>query len=246
MDTKPRENSVCDESHIIKDLINPGDTVVLVMHIDSAVPRGRIVLPHQQTIRDIIETGATAIVTQENNISETFGQLKEKPALVVSDSLFSYITASAIPPDWKITSLSVLVGRQKGDLEEFVHGLYKIKKLPQGSRLLIVEACQRQQNELGKAQIPNYVQTLTGRQMNYELASGNTFPRDPKDIVKYDGIIHCGGCILNQQEMKTRIKIAQDNDVPITNIGMLIAHAQGILDRILEPFPSALAAWKGE
>ncbi len=236
------ENAVYDESqlNILRDLVSPGDTVVLITHIDCSAPKGRIILPQQQTIRDVIESGASVVVTQEKQLEKTLKNLNQPPVLVVTDSLVSSLVSPLVPANIKLTSFSVLIGRQKGNLEEFARGLKKIINLKEGSRVLISETCthHRQKHDLGRAQIPNYVKSLTGKEMCFEWSSGTSFPRD---LGMYDGVIHCGGCILNKQEMKSRIRIARDNNVPITNYGMLISCAQGILNRILEPFPSALS-----
>lgn len=239
------ENAVYDESqlNIVKDLIHPGDTVVLITHIDCAAPKGRIILPQQQVIRDIIEARATAVVTQENAFVPTLHNLKEPPALIITDSLVSAVVSAVTPPQLKLTSFSILIGRQKGELEAFADGLLRIRDLVAGSRILIVETCthHRQPNDLGKAQIPNYLEGLTGKKMVFEWASGTHFP---DDIKGYDGIIHCGGCMINRQEMQSRIRRARQDNVPITNYGMLITCSQGILSRFLEPFPAISAILK--
>ena len=222
--------------NIVKDLIKPQDLIVLVTHIDCSAPKGRIILPQQQMIRDIIEANATAVVTQEKALGDTLTKLKEKPSLIITDSLVSDIVEDIIPEDYKLTSFSILIARQKGNLEVFLHGLENIKTLKDGSRLLIVETCthHRQPNDLGRAQIPNYIKELTQKELEFDWASGTYFP---KDISRYDGIIHCGGCMVNRQEMQSRIKDSIQYNVPITNYGILITHAQGILERVLEPFP---------
>lgn len=230
--------------YIARDLVRPGDVIVLVTHIDGSAPKGRIILPQQQMIRDIIECNATAVVTQEKKLAETLSKLKEKPALVITDSLVSSIVEKVIPADYKLTSFSILIGRQKGNLEVFAKGLKNIKNLENGSKLLIVETCthRRLPNDLGCAQIPNYVKELTKKDFQFDWASGTYFP---EDIRQYDAIIHCGGCMVNKQEMQSRIADANKYNIPITNYGMLITYAQGILERVLEPFPTILQLFKG-
>ncbi|MCK4260145.1 MAG: [FeFe] hydrogenase H-cluster maturation GTPase HydF [Halanaerobiales bacterium] len=235
------ENAIYDELQldILQDFVSAGDTVVLITHIDCAAPKGRIILPQQQTIRDVIESGATAIVTQEKILEQTLNILKEPPVLVVTDSLVSDIVEPLIQSNIKFTSFSILIGRQKGNLEAFIRGLKRIKELKAGSRILIAETCthRRQERDLAMVQIPQYIQDVTGKEMNFEWASGTYFPRD---IERFDGIIHCGGCTINKQEMASRIRIAKEKNVPITNYGMMITCAQGILERLLEPFPLIL------
>ncbi|WP_432408868.1 [FeFe] hydrogenase H-cluster maturation GTPase HydF [Wukongibacter sp. M2B1] len=241
------DNAIYDESQldILRDFISPGDTVVLITHIDCAAPKGRIILPQQQTIRDVIESGATAIVTQEKILEETLNKLKEPPRLVVTDSLVSDIVEPLIESNIKFTSFSILIGRQKGSLKEYIRGLKRIKKLKEGSRILIAETCthRRQERDLAMVQIPQYVKDMTGKEMCFEWASGTYFPRD---IERFDGIIHCGGCTINKQEMASRIRIAREENIPITNYGMLITCAQGIVERLLEPFPLILDIYQNE
>lgn len=241
------DNAVYDDTqlNILRDFISPNDTVLLITHIDCAAPKGRIILPQQQTIRDVIEAGATAIVTQEKILVQTLEKLKEPPKLVVTDSLVSNIVEPLINAKIPFTSFSILIGRQKGNLEEYVKGLKKIIKLQAGSRILIAETCThyRQERDLAKVQIPQYVQDLTGKEMSFDWTSGTYFPRD---LSKYDGVIHCGGCTINRQEMNSRIRIAKENNVPITNYGMLITCAQGIIERVLEPFPNIHSIYQSE
>jgi [FeFe] hydrogenase H-cluster maturation GTPase HydF len=235
------EHAVYDDSQldILHDFISPGDVVVLITHIDCAAPKGRIILPQQQTIRDVIESGATAIVTQEKILAKTLSQLKDPPKLVVTDSLVSDIVEPLIQADVPFTSFSILIGRQKGDLAEYIRGLKRIRELPEGSKILIAETCthRRKERDLAMVQIPQYVNNMTGKKMNFDWASGTYFPRD---LERFDGVIHCGGCTINKQEMASRIRIAREKNVPITNYGMLITCAQGIIERLLKPFPSVL------
>ena len=239
------EHAVYDESqlNIAHDFLSPGDVAVLITHIDCAAPKGRIIIPQQQTIRDVIESGATAIVTQEKILAETLDKLKDPPKIIITDSLVSDIVEPVIKKGIMFTSFSILIGRQKGDLAEYVNGLNRIKQLEEGSKILIAETCthRRKERDLAAVQIPKYIQDMTGRQMNFEWVSGSYFPRD---IEKYDGVVHCGACTINRQEMTSRIRIAKEKNVPITNFGMMITCAQGIIERLLEPFPDMLALYR--
>ncbi len=223
---------------IVGDLINPGDVVVLVTPIDKAAPKGRLILPQQQTIRDIIENDAIAVVTKEYELKETFESLNKKPSLVITDSQVFLKVSADTPEDIRLTSFSILFARYKGELIEMVKGLKKIEQLKEGSRVLIVEGCthHRQADDIGKVKIPRWIRQMSGSQIEFEWASGNYFP---KDIERFDLIIHCGGCMLNKLEMQYRINLSRQKGVAITNYGMLIAAVQGILKRALKPFPSA-------
>ncbi len=235
------ENAVYDEKElsICGDLIKPGDFVVLVTPIDKAAPKGRLILPQQQTIRDIIENDAMAVVTKEYELKETIENLNKRPSLVITDSQAFLKVSADVPKDIPLTSFSILFARYKGELMEMVRGLKRIEKLKSGSKVLVVEGCthHRQAADIGKVKIPRWVRQLSGGEVEFEWASGNFFP---KDIEKYDLIIHCGGCMLNRQEMQYRINFSKENNVAITNYGMLIAYVQGILERALAPFPAAL------
>jgi [FeFe] hydrogenase H-cluster maturation GTPase HydF len=223
---------------LVSDLISPGDLVVLVTPIDKAAPKGRLILPQQQTIRDIIEADAIAVITKEHELKETFKNLLKKPSLVITDSQAFLKVSADTPLDIPLTSFSILFARQKGELTEMLRGLKKIENLKPGSRVLIVEGCthHRQADDIGKVKIPRWIRQLAGADIEFEWASGTFFPNE---ISRYDLVIHCGGCMLNKQEMQYRINFAKQNDVAITNYGMLIAYVQGILKRALEPFPSA-------
>lgn len=235
------ENAVYDERDlsICGDLIKPGDFVVLVTPIDKAAPKGRLILPQQQTIRDIIDNDAIAIVTKEYELKETLENLNKRPSLVITDSQVFSKVAADVPKDIPLTSFSILFARYKGELMELVKGLKKIESLKSGSKVLVVEGCthHRQADDIGKVKIPRWVRQMSGGEIQFEWASGSLFP---KDIDKYDLIIHCGGCMLNRQEMQYRINFSKENSVSITNYGMLIAYVQGILQRSLSPFPGAM------
>jgi [FeFe] hydrogenase H-cluster maturation GTPase HydF len=233
------ENAKYDETQlsIVGDLIKPGDFVVLVTPIDKAAPKGRLILPQQQTIRDIIESDAIAIVTKEHELKETLRNLNKRPSLVITDSQAFLKVSADTPTDIPLTSFSILFARQKGELIEMVKGLKKIESLKSGDKVLIVEGCthHRQSDDIGKVKIPRWVRQISGGEIEFEWATGTYFP---KEIGEFAAIVHCGACMLNKQEMQFRIGSAKEQQVAITNYGMLIAHVQGILKRALEPFPS--------
>ncbi|MEN8906097.1 MAG: [FeFe] hydrogenase H-cluster maturation GTPase HydF [Clostridiales bacterium] len=235
------KNAKYDDSqiNIVGDLISPGDFVVLVTPIDKAAPKGRLILPQQQVIRDIIENDAIAVVTKEYELKETLENLNKKPSLVITDSQAFLKVSADTPMDIRLTSFSILIGRQKGDLLKMVKGLNKIRALKSASNVLIVEGCthHRQADDIGKVKIPRWIRQISGGDINFQWASGTYFP---EKINNFDLIVHCGGCMLNRREMLYRINYAEENLVEITNYGMLIAYVQGVLKRALEPFPAAL------
>lgn len=227
-----------DESkfQIVGDLLDPSDFVVLVVPIDKAAPKGRLILPQQQTIRDILEADATAIVVKEYELRDTLASLGKKPKLVITDSqVFAKVSADT-PRDILLTSFSILFARYKGDLEETVRGAKAIETLEDGDTILLSEGCthHRQCDDIGRVKIPRWIMQHCGKRLNFEFSSGTEFPYD---LSKYQMIVHCGGCTLNTREMKYRIKCAQDQNIPITNYGILIAYMQGILYRTVEVFP---------
>lgn len=225
---------------IVGDIISPSDFVVLVVPIDKAAPKGRLILPQQQTIRDILESDATAIVVKEYELRETLAQLGKKPSLVITDSqVFAKVSADT-PKDIPLTSFSILFARYKGNLQTVVQGAAAIETLQDGDKVLISEGCthHRQCDDIGSVKIPRWLKNYTGKELQIELSSGTEFP---EDLSEYKLIIHCGGCMLNEREMKYRLKCAQDQDIPITNYGIAIAYMQGILKRSVEIFPHILA-----
>lgn len=225
---------------IVGDIIKPSDFVVLVVPIDKAAPKGRLILPQQQTIRDILESDATAIVVKEYELRETLEQLGKKPSLVITDSqVFAKVSADT-PREIPLTSFSILFARYKGNLQTVVQGAAAIETLQDGDRVLISEGCthHRQCDDIGSVKIPRWLKNYTGKELQIELSSGTEFP---EDLSKYRLIIHCGGCMLNEREMKYRLKCAEDQEVPITNYGIAIAYMQGILRRSVEMFPHILA-----
>lgn len=225
-----------EKLQIVGDLLEPSDFVVLVVPIDKAAPKGRLILPQQQTIRDILEADATAIVVKEHELRETLSRLGKKPKMVITDSqVFSKVAADT-PPDILLTSFSILFARFKGDLEEEVKGVKAIDHLKDGARILIAEGCthHRQCDDIGTVKIPRWLSQYTGKRFHYETSSGNTFPAD---LDQFDLVIHCGGCTLNRKEMKNRLARIKAAGVPVVNYGILIAAIQGILKRSVEPFP---------
>ena len=227
-----------DKFQIVGDLLNPSDFVVLVTPIDKAAPKGRLILPQQQTIRDILEADAIAIVTKEFELRETLAQLGKKPRLVITDSqVFAKVSADT-PRDIPLTSFSILFARYKGDLTELVRGAMAIETLKDGDRILMAEGCthHRQSDDIGTVKIPRWLRQHTGKQLEFDHTSGMKYPRD---LSQYALIVHCGGCMMNRREMRYRIQQATAAHVPITNYGVLIAAVQGILKRCLEPFPLA-------
>ena len=221
---------------IVGDLIHPSDFVVLVVPIDKAAPKGRLILPHQQTIRDILEADATAIVVKEHELRETLDSLGKKPSLVITDSqVFAKVSADT-PRDIPLTSFSILFARYKGNLTTVVNGARTLDTLEDGDTILISEGCthHRQCDDIGTVKLPRWIQNHTGRHLNFEFTSGTEFPLE---LGKYKLIVHCGGCTLNEREMKYRIKCAEDAGIPMTNYGTAIAYMQGILERSIEIFP---------
>jgi [FeFe] hydrogenase H-cluster maturation GTPase HydF len=231
-----------DRFKIVGDLIHPGDFVVLVTPIDKAAPKGRLILPQQQTIRDILESDAMAIVTKEHELRETLASLGKKPSLVITDSQAFLKVSADTPLDIPMTSFSILFARHKGDLNRLVAGAAAIRKLQDGDRVLVAEGCthHKQSDDIGTVKIPRWLRQLTGKAIEFDYSSGVSFTDDLK---AYKLVVHCGGCMLNQRAMRHRINSASAYEVPIVNYGVLIAYVHGILDRALEPFPMARRTW---
>jgi len=225
---------------IVGDLISPSDFVVLVVPIDKAAPKGRLILPQQQTIRDILESDAVAIVVKENELKNTLDSLGKKPKLVITDSQAFEKVAADTPDDIYLTSFSILFARYKGNLEIAVKGAKTLDSLQDGDTVLISEGCthHRQCDDIGTVKLPRWINNYTKKNLNFEFTSGTEFP---EDLTRYKLIVHCGGCMLNEREMKYRYKCAVEQNVPITNYGILIAYAHGILKRSLQIFPDILA-----
>lgn len=226
-----------NDRRIIGDLLDPSDFVILVVPIDKAAPKGRLILPQQQTIRDILDSNATAIVVKEYELKETLENLNKKPKIVITDSqVFAKVNADT-PNDILLTSFSILFARYKGDLKTVVQGAKVIDSLKDGDKILISEGCthHRQCDDIGTVKLPRFIKNYTKKEFQFEFTSGMGFP---DDLSQYKLIIHCGGCMLNEREMKYRIACANDLSIPITNYGILIAYMQGILKRSVKPFPN--------
>lgn len=234
-----------DTFKIVGDLIRPGDLVVLVTPIDKAAPKGRLILPQQQTIRDILESDAIAIVCKEHELRETLSKIGTKPKMVITDSQAFLKVSADTPKDITMTSFSILFARHKGDLIQLVKGAKAIESLNDGDKILVSEGCthHRQSDDIGTVKIPRWLRQLTGKNLSFDYVSGVNFTESAKD---YALIIHCGACMLNKKAMMHRLKTVEDLGVPIVNYGVMIAYVHGILDRALEPFPLARMIWKGE
>ena len=220
------------EKHVIADLVESGDTVVLVVPIDESAPKGRLILPQQQVIRDLLEVGAIAVVTKDTELSETLNKLSVPPKVVVTDSQAFGKVSKIVPEDVYLTSFSILMARYKGDLKWQVNGAKAIEELKDGSKVLISEGCthHRQCGDIGTVKLPTWMKEYTGKQLEFVFTSGGEFP---DDLSEYDMIVHCGGCTLNEQEMKYRIANAKNQGIPITNYGVIISYINGILERSL-------------
>lgn len=232
-----------EKLRIVGDIISPGDFVVLVTPIDKAAPKGRLILPQQQTIRDILEADATAVVVKEHELRDTLAGLAKKPALVVTDSQVFAKANADTPPDVPLTSFSILMARVKGLLDEAVHGVLAVENLKDGDRVLIAEGCthHRQCDDIGTVKIPRWLRNYTGKDLAIEASAGKGFP---DDLTPYALVIHCGGCMLTEREVLARMRDAKDQGVPITNYGVTIAYMQGILRRSVAMFPHL--AWELE
>lgn len=228
-----------NDRRIVSDLIRPGDFVVLVVPIDKAAPKGRLILPQQQTIRDILDTGATAIVTRDTELSDTLNRLGELPSLVITDSQAFEKVARLTPPEVPLTSFSILFARYKGNLNTVVNGARVLDMLKDQDTVLICEGCthHRQCEDIGTVKLPRWIREHTGKSLNFVFTSGTEFPTD---LRPYRMIIHCGGCTLNEREMQFRLKCAEDAGIPITNYGTAIAYMKGILERSIQVFENNL------
>lgn len=222
---------------IVGDLLHPGDFVVLVVPIDSAAPKGRLILPQQQTIRDVLEANAAAIVVKESELKQTLEQLGRSPAMVITDSQVFEQVSEEVSEEIPLTSFSILMARYKGYLETAVNGVAAIDHLKDGDKILISEGCthHRQCDDIGTVKIPRWLKQHTGKELIIETSSGTEFP---EDLTSYALVIHCGGCMLNEREVKYRMKCAEDQRVPFTNYGIAIAQMKGILKRSIELFPN--------
>ena len=229
------------ENHkrIVADLLVPNDTVVLVVPIDSAAPKGRLILPQQQTIRDILEAGAIAVVSRNTELPQTLASLNGKPKLVITDSQAFGQVSRDTPEDILLTSFSILFARYKGSLTAAVEGAAKLKCLQDGDTVLVSEGCthHRQCGDIGTVKLPAWIKDYTNKNIRFAFTSGMEFP---EDLREYALVVHCGGCMLNEREMQYRLRHAADCGIPMTNYGIAIAQMHGILKRSLEPFPDIL------
>ncbi len=232
-------NRETSEKCLIADLLAPGDLVVLVVPVDSAAPKGRLILPQQQTIRDILEASAVSVVTGVGELPHTLASLRQKPRLVVTDSQAFGAVSRAVPPDIQLTSFSILFARYKGSLQRAVQGAAALARLQDSDTVLISEGCthHRQCGDIGTVKLPGWIRQYTGKQPQFAFTSGREFP---DDLGQYALVIHCGGCMLNEREMQSRGRRAAACGVPMTNYGIAIAQMHGILARSLEPFPDYL------
>ena len=229
-----------NDKRICADLIEPDDVVVLVTPIDAAAPKGRLILPQQQTLRDILDANAISLVTRETELPGALKALAKPPKLVITDSQAFGRVSRDVPPEILLTSFSILFARYKGDLAEAVRGAAMLDKLSDGDRVLISEGCthHRQCGDIGTEKLPKWIREYTNKQLEFSFTSGGEFP---DDLSEYALVIHCGGCMLNEREMKSRVRRCIDSGTPITNYGIAIAQIHGILRRSLEPFPEILS-----
>ena len=227
------------DKKIVADLIDSNDFVVLVVPIDESAPKGRLILPQQQVIREVIECGATAVVCRDTELKDTLSALGKKPRLVITDSqAFAKVSADT-PDDIPLTSFSILFARYKGDLKSAVHGAAQLNKLNDGDKILISEGCthHRQCNDIGTVKMPNWIKNHSKKELDFHFTSGNEFP---EDLSEFSLIVHCGGCMLNAREMQFRTGYAEDSGIPMTNYGIAIALMNGILRRSISLFPEVL------
>ncbi|SHE58862.1 [FeFe] hydrogenase H-cluster maturation GTPase HydF [Caldanaerobius fijiensis DSM 17918] len=232
------------EMSIVGDLVRDGQIAVLVVPIDKAAPKGRLILPQQQVIRDLLDHDAIAVVTKEHELKRTLESLNQKPALVITDSQAFLKVDADTPKDIPMTSFSILFARYKGDLNQLVAGAKAIEALKPGDKVLIAEACthHRQSDDIATVKIPRWLRQLVGGDLEFHWVSGGDFP---DNLQEYRLIVHCGGCMINRREMMYRLSVAAEKGVPIVNYGVLIAYVMGVLDRALDPFPLASMTFKG-
>lgn len=222
-----------EERFLVRDMINPGDVVILVTPIDGSAPKGRLILPQQQVIRELLDADAVTMVVKENELEDAIGMIGKKPCMVITDSQVFKSVAAITPKDIPLTSFSVLMARYKGFLDTAVNGAMAIETLSDGDRVLISEGCthHRQCEDIGTVKLPKWIETYTGKKPVYEFTSGGTFP---EDLTPYKAVIHCGGCTLTERELAYRMKCATEQGVPFTNYGIVIALTQGILARAVD------------
>ncbi|MBQ5334760.1 MAG: [FeFe] hydrogenase H-cluster maturation GTPase HydF [Oscillospiraceae bacterium] len=231
-------NSGAPERYILRDLIRAGDTVVLVCPIDESAPKGRLILPQQQTLRELLDAHANAVVVQPEEVTGVLLALKQPPRMVVTDSQAFAAVAAAVPASVPLTSFSILMARYKGFLETAAEGVKALQSLPEGAKILIAEGCthHRQCNDIGTVKLPRAVEKFAGRQFSFSWCSGGTFP---EDLTGCDLVIHCGGCMRTERELNWRMRTALSQGVPFTNYGVILAACTGILERALDGIRAA-------
>lgn len=221
---------------IVADLLSRGDIVVLVTPIDESAPKGRLILPQQLTLREILDANCSAFVCQETELSDVLSALRKKPKMVITDSQVFDKVSKIVPEEIPLTSFSILMARYKGELDVLVDGALKLTSLKDGDKILISEGCthHRQCNDIGTVKMPNWIRGFSGSEPEFSFTSGGEFP---KELSEYTLVVHCGGCMLNEKEMKNRIRLCKEAGIPIVNYGVAIANMNGILKRSLEIFP---------
>lgn len=229
---KPAE----EEKDLLEGLVKQGDPVILVTPIDKAAPKGRLILPQQQTIRALLDHGCISVVVRESELQELLEKMEQKPAFVITDSQAFGMVSAIVPEDISLTSFSILFARYKGNLRQAVAGVKALENIEDGDKILISEGCthHRQCNDIGTVKLPGWIRSYTGKEPEFVYTSGTEFPEDLKP---FRMIIHCGACMLNEREMKYRLACARDQQADITNYGIAIAYMHGILKRSLAPFP---------
>ncbi len=223
------------KKYVVSDLVEKGDIVVLVIPIDEAAPKGRLILPQQMTIRDLLDGNCTVVACQDTELSDTLNALAKKPKLVITDSQIFGKVSEIVPDDILLTSFSILMARYKGELSALINGAEKLAHIKDGDRILISEGCthHRQCNDIGTVKIPNMIRKFTGAEPEFSFTSGGEFPQD---LSGFSLVVHCGGCTLNEKEMKHRMNLANEQNVPMVNYGVAIAKMNGILEKSLEIF----------
>lgn len=237
----PQEN----EPTLIGDLVKQHDVVVLVVPIDLGAPKGRLIMPQVQTIREALDEDTICVVAKDKELRAALDKLAVKPKLVITDSQAIMRVAADVPEDIPLTTFSILMARYKGDLPEFVRAIKEVDKLENGDKVLIAEACSHhaQEDDIGKVKIPRWLRNHTRKDIEVDVRNGADFPTDVAD---YKLIVHCGSCMITRKAMQTRIKMAKMVDVPIVNYGAIISYMHGAIPRAIEPFEEAMAIWDKE
>ena len=226
------------KKYVVSDLVENGDIVVLVIPIDEAAPKGRLILPQQMTIRDLLDANCIVMVCQDTELTSTLRSLAKKPKLVITDSQIFGKVAKNVPEDILLTSFSILMARYKGELSTLINGAEKLPQIKDGDKILISEGCthHRQCNDIGTVKIPNMIRKFTGAEPEFCFTSGGEFPQD---LSSFSLIVHCGGCTLNEKEMKHRMNLANEQNIPMVNYGVAIAKMTGILERSVQVMRNA-------